>query len=174
MDKSAFKELVTKKQGTPCTPAQAQVVDNLTVPEAAKIFEMLQNGQDWTGGLGAIAQAKGGTAADAFRGEKFSSEPQNRKGATAATFDGEKFPNAAAAADAAPPGKMPYKELANEVMEAWLMKYGPARMECEQFKSANLGYDWKSSWQGGDEWNVAMTNGDVAGKKRKFNCTFTM
>ena len=174
MDKQEFKSLLTRKQGSPCTPEQGKVIDGLNVREAARIWELMQMGQDYLGELGNVARAKGGPATTAFSGEKFAGEPHKAKGCKADTFNGEKFPNGASKSDSAPMGKMPYKELANEVMEAWLLKYGPAQMKCDQFKSSNLGYDWKSSWQGGDEWNVAMTEGEVCGKKREFNVTFTM
>eukprot|EP01059_Diplonema_ambulator_P000954 TRINITY_DN1073_c1_g2_i1.p1 TRINITY_DN1073_c1_g2~~TRINITY_DN1073_c1_g2_i1.p1 ORF type:complete len:219 (+),score=63.35 TRINITY_DN1073_c1_g2_i1:70-657(+) len=174
MDKAEFKNLLSRKQGSPCTSKQAEVIDNLNVKEAARIWEMLQQGQDYLGELGRVARSKGQAYGDAFSGEKFAGEPSKAKGCTADNFDGEKFPNGASASDSATPGKMPYKDLAIEVLEAWLLKYGPSKMACEPFKSSNLGYDWKSSWQGGDEWNVAMVNGEVAGKKREFNATFTM
>ena len=174
MDKQEFKSLLARKQGSPCTSKQAEVIDSLNVREAARIWELLQQGQDYLGELGKVARSKGQEYGDAFKGEKFQDDKSKAKGIKADNFDGEKFPNGATSSDSSPPGKMPYKALANEVMEAWLLKYGPGKMQVDAFRSANLGYDWKSSWQGGDEWNVAMTNGDVAGKKREFNCTFTM
>eukprot|EP01060_Flectonema_neradi_P032888 TRINITY_DN534_c1_g1_i7.p1 TRINITY_DN534_c1_g1~~TRINITY_DN534_c1_g1_i7.p1 ORF type:complete len:196 (+),score=42.00 TRINITY_DN534_c1_g1_i7:55-642(+) len=174
MDKSEFKNLLTKKQGSPCTPKQAEVIDALNVKEAARIWELMQLGGDFMGELGNIARGKGGSAQEAFSGEKFAAQPAKCKGFTADNFDGEKFPNSASTSDSAPPGKMPYKDLAIEVLEAWLLKYGPGKMSCDPFKSSNLGYDWKSTWVGGDEWTVAMVEGEVAGKKRTFNATFTM
>eukprot|EP01061_Rhynchopus_euleeides_P020609 TRINITY_DN3350_c0_g4_i1.p2 TRINITY_DN3350_c0_g4~~TRINITY_DN3350_c0_g4_i1.p2 ORF type:complete len:216 (+),score=87.19 TRINITY_DN3350_c0_g4_i1:61-648(+) len=174
MDKQEFKALLTRKQGSPCTAKQAEVIDTLQVREAARIWEMLQGGQDYLAELGRVARTKGQEYGDAFKGEKFLEDKSRAKGVTADQFDGEKFPNAATSSSSVPPGKMPHKDLAVEVMEAWLLKYGPGKMQVDPFKASNLGYSWKSSSQGGDEWNVAMTDGEVAGKKRTFTCTFTM
>ena len=174
MDKSEFKNLLTRKQGSPCTAQQGEVIDSLNVREAARIWELMQMGGDFMGELGSIARGKGGNAQEAFAGEKFAAQPAKCKGFTADTFDGEKFPNTPSGSDTAAPGKMPYKDLAIEVLEAWLLKNGPGKMSCDAFKASNLGYDWKSTWVGGDEWTVAMVDGEVAGKKRTFNATFTM